>query len=335
MAFESQHKAARVLVISPNYQAAYGTALADGVLTYRPRTPGEAFINFGPNYQTDEGWYNKGHDFPSSRVRTENNSAFQMACPVDSYMAAWLIAQLLQGYSVTGAGPYTHVFKPLNSTRQARGTTLYVEDTAAIKTKWLDMVGVELTISGSGSGVLQASLSMVGSGKFTDGAMGGGPPAAPTPTMLLASDTDILIGPAAGAVSIKQYIRQWSYKITRQVEIFRSPGNTLFAVQANVEKLRASFSFVARAKDTEVAGDLRTIALADTVREVQFVTNSGASAQLTAKFPACYIRQQPSLDGNFVSWNVDASEEDCQKSGANEVIEVTAINAQATYLTGS
>lgn len=333
--FESQHKAARVLVVSPNVQNAYGTALLDAALTHRPRVPSDVFVDEGQSYITDEEQYNKGHDYPTVRQEVERSSSFQLSAPLFDFMAGWYHMLILQTVASTGAGPYTHVFKPENATRQAKATTIYMEDTAAIKTKYPDMVATELTISGDASGAVQAQISLAGSGKWTDGAMGAVPAPVAAPTLLLGSDADVLIGPQAAPVSVKQYMRRWSYTISREIELMRVPGGGLVVAQPNVGKLRAKYSIMLRAKDTEVAGDPRTIALANTIREIQININSGAAAQLKVKFPGAYVRAKRTMEGNYVAWSIEGNEQDVQKSGANEIIECTVINSQATYLVGA
>jgi hypothetical protein len=105
-------------------------------------------------------------------------------------------------------------------------TSIYLEDTAAVKTTYLDMAGVELTISGGGSGPVMMQLSLQGSGRYTDAAIGA-MPAVQVPVLLLASDMDIQLGAPAGAVSIKDLVRQWSIKISRTIELHRAPGGGL------------------------------------------------------------------------------------------------------------
>ncbi|MGB9103118.1 MAG: hypothetical protein WCC59_00040, partial [Terriglobales bacterium] len=93
--------------------------------------------------------------------------------------------------------------------------------------------------------------------------------------------------------------------------------------------------FVMRAIETEGAAEPRTLMIANTLREVQINVNSGASAQLKAKFPNAYVKTTPVMDGKYLAWQIDAGDQDLVKVGANEIIEATVINGQATYLVGA
>lgn len=333
--YEAQHIAARALVISPNKQLAYGAALADLNLTHRPRIDGGAFATIGRSYFTDDELANKGHEYPTMRQVSMQETGLDLQLPVSDFLAGWLAAMMLGSVTTVGAAsPYTHTFKALSSTRISPVTTIYMEDTAAVKTKYPDMAGVELTVSGGSSGPVMAQIKLVGTGRMTDVAMAA-PPVAAVPTILMAADGDLLIGPQGAPVSVKDRLKEWSYKITRSIEPHRGPGSGLYAVQNNIESVRASLSFLIRAKETEAATEPRTLFLNDTIQEIQINVNSGAAAQLKAKFPACYVRTSPVADGKFVGWRVEVTEQDVLKLGANEIVELTALNSQATYLVGA
>ena len=334
--YEPQHISARNLVLTANRQNAYGTAVIEADLLERARFDGQAFASIVPTFWSDDPLSGRGHEFPTERDPIKWDTALQIPRHVDDWFAGWLIAQVLQEYSVTNVGAvYTHVFKPLSTTRQAKATTVYFEDSAAIKYKMPDLVGVELTITIPESGPVTASISLQGSGRYTDGALAGGVPALASRTLLLGSDADVLMGASGAAASIKPRLRQAQYKITRTIEIQRAPGGSLYAVQANVEQQRASFSIVIRTIATEGAAEPRTLMIANTLREVQININSGAAAQMNVKFPNAYVKTTPVMDGKFLAWQIDAGDQDLVKVGANEIIEATVINGQATYLTGA
>jgi hypothetical protein len=330
-----QKIAVRNLVLSPNSQTTYGTAIAGASMTKRPpKMNPDNYVRISKKLYTDEGMANKGHEYMTTRQETDRAVDLQLDLPMTDFLVGWAMANILGAVTTTGAGPYTHVFKPLNSTRVTPVTSIYTEDTSAVKTTYVDMAATELTLSGGGSGPGMMSISFQGSGRFTDAAIGA-MPAVSAEILLLASDLDILLGPQAAAVSIKDLVRQWSIKITRTIELHEAPGSGLYITQTNTEKQRASYSMLLRAKDTEVAADPRTLFLADTLQETQFVFNSGAAAQCTVKFPGHYVHAVPVSDGNFVGWQVDATEEDVIKSGANEIVQATVINSQPTFLVGA
>src|SRR5581483_7081040 len=179
---------------------AYGTAVAAASMTYPVRLDGSAFASLTKEYWSDLNRTGKGHPWPTLRQKTAQNSAFQMGLEVNDFIAGWLGAFCLGADSITGAGPFTHLFTFLQSTNQMPVTSLYFEDTADIKTTFPDMAISDVTISGADRGPLSCQFSMVGSGRFVDGVVAN--PALNTPTMLLGSDTDILIGPQGAPVSI-------------------------------------------------------------------------------------------------------------------------------------
>lgn len=334
--YEPQHISARNLVLTANSQSAYGNAVIEADLLERARFDGQAFASIVPTFWSDDQLSGRGHEFPTERDPVKWDTSLQLARHVDDWFAGWMLAQVLQEHSVTNVGAvYTHVFKPLSSTRQAKATTVYFEDSAAIKYKMPDMVGVELTVTIPENGPVTASLSLNGSGRWTDGAFGSALPALAARTLLLGSDADVLIGASGAAASIKPRLRQAQWKVTRTIEVHRAPGGGLYAVQANVDQQRASFSFVMRAIETEGAAEPRTLMIANTLREVQINVNSGASAQLKAKFPNAYVKTTPVMDGKYLAWQIDAGDQDLVKVGANEIIEATVINGQATYLVGA
>jgi hypothetical protein len=70
---------------------------------------------------------------------------------------------------------------------------------------------------------------------------------------------------------------------------------------------RISVSLQVDAKDTD---DIRSIFLADTIRELQINTNSGAAAQLNFTFKGLYFSAaQLGTDGNVEVWNIESDEE--------------------------
>jgi hypothetical protein len=336
--YEPQHISARNLLLTSNSQNAYGTKVPDANLLERARFDGNAFAMINPTFWSDGELAGRGSEFPSERRPIMWETGFQLQRHVDDYLAGWMVAQVLQAYSVSGPGPYIHVFKPLSATRQAKATTVYFEDSAAVKYIIPDLVGAELTITIPESGPVTMSLSMTGSGRWTDGALGNAVPAFAARTLLLGSDADVLIGASGAAASVKNRWRASAQiKITREIEIHRAPGGALYAIQANVSQQRASFNITLRAKDTEDAAEPRTLMIANTLREVQINVNSGAAAKLYAKFPNTYIKTTPTMDGKFLAWQMEGGDQELVKpiGSASEIVEVTVTNSEATYLVGA
>jgi hypothetical protein len=180
MAFEPQNiKKQKILTLSPNSQAAYGTVLVDGKFTNPVYFDPSDSPAFNPGYFSDMDLAGKGHKFPTKRQRIQNDSAFSFKGPLEAWIAGWLFAWLLQSDTITGAGPFTHTIKPVSSTNQALATTVHMIETADVLYKLPDMVIAKLTISGGSNGPLQFAVDLVGTGAArTNGALGA-PPALP------------------------------------------------------------------------------------------------------------------------------------------------------------
>jgi hypothetical protein len=113
----------------------------------------------------------------------------------------------------------------------------------------------------------------------------------------------------------------------------RAPGGGLYATMHKIQQQRVSVSLRVAAKDVD---DIRTVFLLDQMRELQINTNSGAAAQLKFKFPGLYLSAaQIGTDGNEEIWQIESNERSVIKSGANNLVEVTVINGQSTYLVGA
>ena len=331
MPYETQQPhLVRNLVLSANKQTTFGTALLDASLTYRERQDPGAFVSIPKQFYTDIERAGKGHAWPTLRQKTAQMTEAQINMEVDAFKAGWMLAQVLHKVATSGVGPFTHLFTFEQATRIAPVTTLYCEDTADIKFKVPDMCGVSLSISGGERGVLQAQLQMQGSGRVSDGAIGG-LPALAAPALLLGSDTDILLGAPGAAASIKERVRSWSVSLASGAVQHRAPGGGMFSSFAKIGLQRATVQLAIAAKNVD---DIRAaLHLNDTLQELQINTNSGAAAQLNIKFPNLYF-QAPTLasDGTELIWNLTASEQEVMKGAALNLVELTAINSQATYL---
>jgi hypothetical protein len=185
----------RNLAIGPNKQNTFLTPMAAASYTYRPRNPGNYTASHPPTFYSDEALANKGHQWPTRKLRVMEETSFDASMDLDSFLAGWLLFFSMGSEAVTGTGPYTHTFKFLQSTNQMVVTTLLMQDTNDVIYQFPDMAILDLVISGGSSGPLQVQWKMVGSGKKVDGAIT--LPALGAPLFLSGSDTDIKIGSAA------------------------------------------------------------------------------------------------------------------------------------------
>ncbi|HEY6349605.1 MAG TPA: hypothetical protein VI636_09370 [Candidatus Angelobacter sp.] len=196
MAYEPQSiLISKNVALAANKQNTYLTPVAASAYVSRPRSPGTSFASITPTFYSDEQQSNKGHQFPTTKQRTMQATAFDATWDLDNFLSGWVFAFAMGADTVTGAGPYTHLFKFLQSTNQMPVTSLLHQDTNDVIYQLPDMVINDLQITGKESGPLQAQFKMVGSGKNVDGAVT--LPAVTTPAFVFGSDADILIGPGA------------------------------------------------------------------------------------------------------------------------------------------
>jgi hypothetical protein len=185
----------RNLAIAPNKQNAFLTPVAAASYTQRPRNPGTYNAIHTPAHYTDELMANKGHQWAATKQRIMEDTSFDATMDLDAFLAGWVLFFILGNETVTGAGPFVHTMKFLQSTNQMPVTTLLCQETNDVIFQLPDMAILDLVISGKESGPLQVQFKMVGSGKKVDGAITFPPLSAPL--FLFGSDTDIKIGPSA------------------------------------------------------------------------------------------------------------------------------------------
>jgi hypothetical protein len=331
MAFEPQNVLdVHNVVYATNKQNTFGTPVTAVSYTQRPRAD-NSFAVINPSYYSDVAKAGKGHQWPTLRQRVKNETSFGATWDVDSINIGWLFAFALGADTVTGVGPFTHTFKFIQNSNQMPVTSVYFEDTADVLYQMPDLAVGKLVISGGETGPLSAQFEMTGSGRWTDGSVT--KPAVPTPTFLMASDTDILIGAQGASVSKKERVRSWSVSVEASLIPHYAPGGGLVASFMKVDKQRASVQITFAAKDTD---DIRTLINNDTLQELKINTNSAATAQCNLFFPGLFFKGKLGVgDNNEEVWQLESQEADVIKSGANEVFQATVINSTATYLTGA
>lgn len=327
MSYAPQHVTLRNMVVGSKKQTTYGTALLDASLTRRLRFDQSAFAQFTKEYYSDIDRAGKGHEYPTVRIPVGKDVQFSLGGDLDDFLAGWLLAFGMCNVVTTGAGPFTHTIKFELANFIAPVTTVYGEDASAIKTKWSDLAVRQIKFSGGAKGPVQFSVDFMGSGNFTDVVVA--PPALPTPVYLLGSDTDILLGPPAAAVSIKERVRSWEVTIVTDVEQHRAPGGGLVSTFAKLGLRRATVNLVVAA---QAADDIRTLEVNDTLQELQINTNSGAAAQMNLKFPNLYFKVVAQADRLEQVWQMTADDQDVMKGAALEPFQAVVLNSEATYL---
>jgi hypothetical protein len=173
---------------------------------------------------------------------------------------------------------------------------------------------------GTGTETKQVATITTGGGIFTEPATGFvAGSALPTVTTALSS--------------IKERVRDWQVHLVMEMQLNRAPGGGLFGTFMKVLKQRANWQISVAAKDVD---DLRTIGINDTSQELQIITNSGASAQLTLQFPGSYpMVTAGSANGREIVWPISAGDQDVFKNSPQELFQAVVINNQATYGVGA
>lgn len=233
----------------------------------------------------------------------------------------------------TGAGPYyTHTFTVPAITATMPATTIYVEETAAIKRHFLDMAAASLSITVPERGAISAALDLVGTGKFTNGAFTGGVlPALVAANYLLGSDFLCTITPLAGAATpFSGRQKNLSIKLDRGSAPFKASGDGLQAgsVASGAGKFSVDLTVAALVTD-DVNGWFES----NTQLAISLATNPALVNQFGFNFPAAYVKANKL--GNVedkVMWQLSFDETTCVQSGATAAISAFNIDAQAAWL---
>jgi hypothetical protein len=330
--FESQKISARNLVLSANKQLSANDIFADASLTERQRFDGSAVMEFVPTRRSDKDMAGKGTEFATEGQLTSFDTKFTMKAEADTWFAGWALAFALGKDTVSGAGPYVHTFAFDETTTQAPMTNLYIEDTAAVKTKYPDMAMSELTLNYASRGSVMIDATMMGTGRFTDGAMVTLPTLNATPLYLLNSDTVFSVGPVGGLVNMTGRFLSGALKISTSVVNHTAPGGGLYGIFMRTGLRKVSFDFVVAAKDTD---DVRTLLINDTLSAMTIVTTSGAGI-MNIGLPNFKLKAAPlAKDGNMVTWKISGDETSMYNVAGAGVITASVTNAQQTaYLIG-
>lgn len=270
-AFESQKVTARNLALSINSQLTPNDLFIDAKFTQRQRFKGDSVWESMPSVRSDKDMSGKGTEFATEGQVTLWDTKGSFKCEAEPFTLGWMFAFAFGADAVTGMGPYTHAFSIEESTSQAPMTNVYVEDTAAVKTKYQDLALTEFTITYDEKAAIMLDIAMAGTGRITDGAMMAGPPALATPTYLLNSDTVFSLGPQGALASMVGRVLSGSVKFQTGAVSHVAPGNGLYGCFMRLGLRKVGFDLVIAAKDTD---DVRTLLIGDTMSAATVATNS-------------------------------------------------------------
>jgi hypothetical protein len=326
--FESQPKFLRNLVLSANKQAAWNAALADAALTRRQRFDGAAILEQTITRRSDQGYAGKGTSFATNGQITSYDTKFDgFKAELSDWLAGFLPAFAMGKDTVTGAGPYTHVFTFDESTRTAVPTTVYLEDTEDVHYKCPDMCVNDVTLTIGDIGAITAEMTMMGTGRQILGSMTDGAPALPAETYLLGSDGALSLN---GTSLIGRHMST-TFKLENQLTVHKAPGGGLYGIFVRKGDPKFSISTTIAAKDVD---DVYALFSNDTVSDFELVVNSGASAQMTISIPQTHLKTTKlGFDGDMVVWQIEADDTTCYQNAGVPPVSVTVINGVATYLT--
>jgi hypothetical protein len=331
--FEYQKITARNLVLSPNKQAAYNTAIAGASMSRRQKFDGQAVGELKQTRYSDKALAGKGTEFATQGQLTGWDSAFSVKFDADDWIMGWALAFAMGKDVITGSGPYVHAIAFDESTVQAPAASIYLQDTAAVLWTLVDMGLAELTITIPPRGPISIQASFLGTGIWVDGAISSLPALPASYAYLLGSDVVFSVGTHGAAVSKIGRFMQGTVKISTGVKNHTAPGLGLYGAFPLTGLRKVSFSATIAANSTE---DIRPIFNTNELQEVNFTGTSGTSV-MNLDFPYCELKTTKlGASGNNVIWQIEADETTIFNQGGSGVLTAAITNSQATaYLIGA
>lgn len=330
--FLSQWKTARNLVLTDKSQLAWNTAVAQASMTQRQRFDGNAILEQAITRRSDIDYAGKGTAFATNGQITSNDTKFSgFKAELSPWLAGYMFAFLLGKDTVTGTTPiYTHAMSFDETTREAVATSVYIEDTEAVKYTCPDMCMDEVTLTINDIGAIMAEMTMVGTGRQTLGAITT-LPALASEEYLLGSDAVLTFGPTGSPTSFVGRHMNTTFKAQNQLMVHKAPGGGLYGLFVRKGNPKFSISTTIAAKDTD---DVYTLFENNTACSFDLAVNSAADAILDISIPQTQLKvTKLGFDGQMVVWQLDADETTCYQAAGVAPLTVTVTNAQATYLT--
>jgi len=343
----------RAVVLSKLKQANYATLVTDVNLGAGKRFAPNAAV-FGqpePRYYNNREQTMKAHDYTTQIIETERELAEQLSFDGDTWLLAWMLAFGLGKVTTTqpNAGPnptaYQHVFRPLDPATDGKDlpvTTVYTEvaNVAALKRRLHACMVRELAIDFPPSSVVQVSCTLQGSGQITTGALAG-IPALSAMTLLKSNDMQFFYGAQAGPTDISSEIVRGSVRFgfswNPDDDNSRAPGGGLYRSRAWVGMPSPTLEFQRFVDDA--ASTPHDEWLAGTIREVKIVVEGAQIGPGPEKHKLeirglAVIPQGVRIgqSGDKSVYQYTISPEHWIKEGANDVLTVTVLNTESSYL---
>jgi hypothetical protein len=304
--------------------------MTDAQLTYTALMETNNFAQIGTEFESDYQYAGKGTSFATDARMTAMKSSMELSTRVDQFLAGWLLAMIMGQETPAGAGPYTHTMTFLESEGPAEVANLYIEDTAGLKRRFIDMALSNLVLSGAEKGSITGKGMFMGSGRYADGAIVAGVPARIAhPQFLYGSDSVVYIGPVGAPVSMFPRVMSWEATFDRAVEECRVPGGGLYAAFLRYGNPTLKLKIVVAADNTT---DIRDWQIAQTPLEIKIAITSGA-ASLTLDYPYVILsRADLSEQNKYVVYTLELDQNSILKPAAGVAVTATVVNATAAYL---
>ena len=333
MPFQTQRKSNRNLVLAANKQAAPSGLFADAAFVRRQEFDGTSVPDLTVMRRDNQKMAGKGTQFGTSSIITGWDSKFPFKADADDWLLGWALAFVFGSDVVTGvAAPYLHTFSFDQSTDDCPLTNVYFDDSTATKYKLQDMAVSDLTITIPKSGLISLDFTMVGTGRWTDGALANLPVPPATFRYLLGSDAIFSLGLAGVALTPFDGRHQsTTIKIATGATKYSASGGGLFGIK--VIRGSLSFSISTNVAVSEV-DDVRTLLTNDTMAAMSFAVNSGAQATLNIGVPNFKLKANKlGFDGEMEVWNFTADQTTVLAVAGAAPINVTLANSVPSYLT--
>jgi hypothetical protein len=331
--FESQKITARNLVLTPNKQAATGTAVTGADMLRRQKFDGSAVFELAQTRYSDKALSGKGTEFATQGLVTGWDTKGGFKADLDDYLAAWVLAFLMGKDTITGSGaPYTHTLAFDETTTQAPMTSIYLADTNDVLWTLIDMGVTDATFTIPARGPVTVDVNFIGTGHYNYGAIGSLPALPTTYSYLLGSDCVFSIGAPASTVSKVGRHMSTTIKLSTGAVNHMAPGLGLYGafVRTGLRKLSFQTTIAATSAD-----DVFTLLRSDALQECNWAIASGASS-LTFDMPAVHLKSAKlGASGNMVVWQIEGDETTIFNVGGAGVMSAVVVNSQATYLVGA
>jgi hypothetical protein len=329
--FNVQSKLTRTLVLAPNKQGGWGTAIPDAALTRVQRFDGSAVIDFGTERRSDRGMSGKGFSFATNSQHTMQSVKLTgLKAESTDWLLPWILSNLMGKLVTTGAAlPYTHVCTFDETTRTAIPTTIYLQDTADVAYRLLDMFVTSCTMTFPAKGSVSVDWDMLGTGLKTAGLLVAAP-TVPAESYLMGNDAVLSFGPVGGAAVFTGRHMSSTLKIDNQGLVHEAPGGGLFGIFGRRQDPMFNFQTVIAAKEVD---DVLTHYLADDKMAITLTVNSGANCQLIISIPSCNLKATKlGFDQDMPVWNIETDETTSYQNGGTPPITITVISSQPTFL---